>query len=115
MQEKLIFAIDFDGTLCENAYPNIGEPKLDVINKVRQLQNAGHELILWTCREGQDLINALEFLNKIDLHFAWINSNPKYRIEQFDGNDARKIGADYYVDDRALSISDFVNLRIEGE
>lgn len=114
MDDKLLFAVDFDGTLCENAYPNVGEPKLDVINKIKELQSQGHQFVLWTCRENCELIPVLEFLKKMGLHFEWINSNPKYRIEQFDGRDCRKIGADYYIDDKALSITDFVNLKIEG-
>lgn len=109
----MVFAVDFDGTLCENNYPNVGEPKLEVINKVKELQSKGHTVILWTCRENIDLIPALEFLEKMDLHFSHINCNPQFRIEQFDGKDCRKIGADFYIDDKALSINDFINLDIE--
>ena len=50
----LVFAIDFDGTLCENAYPGIGKPKLDVIAYIRDLKYQGHKLILNTCREERD-------------------------------------------------------------
>ena len=113
MSRKLVFAVDFDGTLVENNYPQVGAPKMEVINKVKELQSLGHEVVLWTCRENSDLIPALEFFDKMDLHFSYINSNPKYRIEQFDGKDCRKIGADYYIDDKALSIDDFINLKVE--
>ena len=51
MQSK-IYAVDFDGTLCENAWPNIGEPKSDVIYMLKKLRKEGSKLILWTCREG---------------------------------------------------------------
>lgn len=85
---------------------------MDVINKIKDLQAQGHEFILWTCRENADLVPVLEFLDKMDLHFQNINCNPKYRIEQFGGKDCRKVGADFYIDDKALSILDFVNLQV---
>ena len=47
----LVFAIDFDGTLCTDAYPEIGEPKQASINFCNS-KAEGHKLILWTCREG---------------------------------------------------------------
>ena len=111
--QKLVFAVDFDGTLVENAWPDIGPLKMDVVNKVKELQQQGHDFILWTCREGKDLIAALEILETVNLHFITINCNPEYRIKQFDGKDCRKIGADYYIDDKALSINDFLNLQIK--
>jgi len=111
---KLLIAIDFDGTLCENAWPNVGAPKWDVINKIKEMQEQGHEFILWTCRENADLIPVFKFLSEVGLTFRWINSNAEYRVKQFDDKDCRKIGADYYVDDKALSINDFVNLK-EGD
>lgn len=109
--KKLVFAIDFDGTLVENKYPEIGPIKQDVVNKLKELQSQGHAFILWTCREGKFLIEALEILEKNDLHFDAINANPQYRIEMFNGSDCRKIGADYYIDDKALSIDDFINFK----
>ena len=113
MQRKLVFAVDFDGTLVKDAYPAIGEPNMLVINKIKELQSLGHEVILWTCRENNDLVPVLEFCDALDLHFKYINCNPEYRIKQFDGKDCRKIGADYYIDDKALSIYDFINLSVE--
>lgn len=106
--KKLIFAIDFDGTIVEDKYPEIGPVKTEVVKKIKKLQNEGHEFILWTCREGKDLISALEVLDKIGLKFVEINANPQYRIDMFNGSDCRKVGADFYVDDRALSIPDFI-------
>ena len=110
--DKRLIAMDFDGTLCTEAWAAVGEPNWPVIEKIKAMQKEGHEFILWTCRENKELIPVLEFLDKVDLHFEYINSNPEYRVRQFNGNDCRKIGADYYVDDKALSINDFVNLKV---
>ena len=53
-------AIDFDGCLCAEAYPEIGEPNWPVIQRAKQEQQAGAGLILWTVREGQLLQDALD-------------------------------------------------------
>ena len=58
----MTFAIDFDGTLVSNAYPGIGAPKLDMIEKAKKLQAEGHTLILWTCRTVELLKNEEDFL-----------------------------------------------------
>ena len=52
-QEGVVIAVDFDGTLCENAWPEIGKPHLGVIKFFKWLRSHGRKLILWTCREGQ--------------------------------------------------------------
>ena len=59
MQSK-IYAVDFDGTLCENIWPNIGDPKSDVIYMLKKLRKEGNKLILWTCREGALLDEAVK-------------------------------------------------------
>lgn len=43
-------AIDFDGCLCTNEYPNIGKPILHIIDEAKKQQAKGAGLILWTCR-----------------------------------------------------------------
>lgn len=48
-------AIDFDGILCQNAYPDIGDPNWDTIHQALKEQSNGAKLILWTCREGRSL------------------------------------------------------------
>ena len=55
----MIFAIDFDGTLCVDRYPEIGEPREDVIAAVLDAQRAGDRFILWTCRVGSRLEEAV--------------------------------------------------------
>lgn len=57
-------AIDFDGCLCENKYPEIGEPILHVIDEAKKQQAAGAGLILWTCRQGKELEEAIAACEK---------------------------------------------------
>lgn len=96
-----VIAIDFDGTLCESKYPDIGKPNLELIEIVKDLQSYGHKLVLWTCRTNELLDNAIEFCKQYGLEFDAINSNIPDRVAQY-GNDPRKIGADYYIDDKCL-------------
>jgi hypothetical protein len=95
----MIYAIDFDGYLCQDAWPEIGEPKLDTINHFRRLREQGHKLILWTCREGERLQEAVKWCAAHGLEFDAVNANLPEQIEKY-GNDCRKIGADWYCDDR---------------
>lgn len=62
-------AIDFDGCICTNAFPNIGAPNRSVIDKAIAEQAAGAGLILWTCREGELLQQALDACAQWGLHF----------------------------------------------
>ena len=98
-----VYAIDFDGTLCVNAYPEIGEPKFEVIERLIALRACGNKLILNTCREGELLKKAKVWCAVQGLVFDAYNKNLPERIAEF-GTDPRKIGADYYVDDRNLFI-----------
>lgn len=96
-----VYAVDFDGTLCISEYPKIIKPRLSVINFCKSAQRKGHKLILWTCREGQELEDAITFCKKYDLTFDAVNANLPDRIERFGGSDPRKVGADFYIDDRS--------------
>ena len=95
----MIYAVDFDGLLCEDAYPEIGAPKTEIIEHFTSLKAQGHKLILWTCREGQSLRDAVNWCLKQGLHFDAYNSNLPEMNAKY-GNDCRKVGADYYCDDR---------------
>jgi len=97
----MIYAIDFDGTLCTNTWPEIGQPKPDVIEYCKRLKEQGHKLILSTCREDKLLTNAITWCAQRGLYFDAHNANLPERIEEF-GGDCRKISADWYIDDKSL-------------
>lgn len=101
-REIRVAAIDFDGTLfTENNYPEIGEPIQKNIDYVKYLKENGVELILYTNREGKILEDAVEACRSVGLEFDAVNENLKWRTELY-GCDCRKIGADIYIDDRAM-------------
>lgn len=103
MREYNIYAVDFDGTLCDNCYPEIGEANYYLIDLLKSLKSEGHKLILWTCRTGTPLEKAVKWCKKQGLTFDAINENLPEVIASF-GSDTRKIVADAYIDDKALLV-----------
>ena len=99
----MIYAIDFDGTLCDNSYPFIGEPKTGIIEFCKNLKAAGHTLVLWTCRSGEYLDTAVDWCNERGLRFDAVNDNLQSHIDEY-GNNSRKVYADFYIDDKNLNI-----------
>lgn len=100
-----VIAIDFDGCLCSDRYPAIGAPYWGVIYAAIQEQIAGAKLVLWTCREGDDLQTAVDACSRWGLQFDAVNENLPERIAYY-GNDCRKVGADEYWDDRVRRIQE---------
>lgn len=100
-----VIAIDFDGTLCENKYPEIGLPRWGVIFKALSEQENGAALILWTCRTGKELNDAVDACAKWGLTFDAVNKNLPSWVDAWN-NDPRKVGATEYWDDRAKSTTD---------
>ena len=101
----MIVAVDFDGVLCDNNFPKIGKPNYTVISLVRQLIDIGHEVILWTTRNGDELRAAIAWCEDRGLHFTCINEPAPSNKEQFDGmypTQSRKIYADVYIDDHNI-------------
>ena len=113
--DKTIIAVDFDGTLCiGNNFPEIGEPRMWLINKMIKMREAGAQLILWTCRENYGgmyyenktyLDDAVEWCKQYGLEFDAVNQNineAKYPEVKF----CRKVVADMYIDDKAVLFND---------
>lgn len=94
-------AVDFDGTIVEHKYPEIGEIKMFAFETLRELQKQGHLLILWTYRYGKELDEAVEFCRKHGIEFYAINKS--YPEEVFNEAEmSRKIDCDLFIDDRNL-------------
>lgn len=109
--EKLIIAVDFDGTITTGDTrrwkknkclgPDIMVPNLEVIEKLKRNRDEIY-LILWTNRYGKHLKAAVEFCRKYDLEFDAVNKN----IVPF--KSSKKIVADFYLDDKSLEIETFL-------
>ncbi len=102
MRDKII-AVDFDGTLCENKWPLIGEPNTGLITYLKASQKMGDKIILWTCREGEHLKQAVQWCQSFGLIFDAVNDNVPESIEVY-GTNCRKVTADMYIDDKMCSL-----------
>ena len=96
-----IIAVDFDGTLCFSKWPELGEPNIPLIQYLKAWRGQGNKLILWMCRAGEALDNAVSWCRDHDLEFDAVNDNLPEIVEMY-GNNSRKISCDYYIDDRAI-------------
>lgn len=98
-----VIAVDFDGCLCENSWPDIGDDNPQVVEAVLREQAQGAKIILWTCRQGELLEAALSWCESRGIRFDCVNEPLPELKEQF-GNDSRKIFATEYWDDRAVEL-----------
>lgn len=124
MNNKKI-AVDFDGTIVDDAYPSIGKPKIFAFETLRRLQAEGYRLILWTYRHGKTLDEAVEFCKNNGIEFYAVNSS--FEGEVFDSaTQSRKLDADWFIDDRNLGgfpgwgeiyniIQERIEFRVEGK
>lgn len=97
----MIIAIDFDGTMHDGEYPFIGEPRKDVAEVLQALHEDGHTLILWTCRVGRPLDEALEWMERMAIPYDSVNEQDTSVLCAY-GTDTRKVYADIYIDDHNL-------------
>lgn len=97
MSYNPIVAVDFDGTLSlDSQYPNIGRFNTHLYEALMKLKGIGWSIVLWTCREGKELKEAVEWCANNGLEFDAINENPPEVPFK-----SRKVVADMYIDDRA--------------
>lgn len=96
-----IYAVDFDGTLCESKWQGIGVPNRKLIEHLIKRRKEGAKVILWTCRVDERLQEAVEWSKDQGLEFDAVNDNLPESIEKY-GVNCRKIHADCYIDDKAV-------------
>lgn len=99
-----IIAVDFDGCLVENKFPEIGNIIEKNVKKLREERENGAKIILWTSRCGIFLDNAIYFCQQNDIPFDYVNEGLPDTISRF-GGDPRKVYATEYWDDRAINMS----------
>jgi len=97
----MIIAVDFDGTIVKHEYPRIGKEIPFAIDTLKRLQQSpDYQLVLWTVRQGAELLEAVEYCRSRGLEFYSVNSN--YPEEQTEYLEPRKLKADLFIDDKNL-------------
>ena len=95
-------AVDFDGTIVENAYPSIGAERPFAVATLKQLVAEKHKLVLWTVREGKQLDAAVQWCRERGLEFYAINRDYPEEDAANNNHFSRKLKADIFIDDRNL-------------
>ena len=98
----MIIAVDFDGTIVEDCYPAIGKERPFSTDTLKRLMLDGHQLMLWSVREGRLLDEAVEWCKNRGVVFHAVNGifleDPDEGAEHF--HRSRKPQADVFIDDR---------------
>lgn len=103
----MIIAVDFDSTLSLGTkYPFLGHPNEPLIHCLTQLHKLGHTIILWTCREGNELADAVMWCKDYNVPIDYVNENPPWV-----GLHSRKIVADWYIDDLCVNVHDIDKIK----
>lgn len=102
----MIIAVDFDGTLDESRWPGCGPPNTQLFEWLKLHRQNGDKVILWTCREGDRLDEAIRYCNEQGLYFDAVNASIEAAVIQY-GSDSRKVYADLYIDDKCADKTKF--------
>lgn len=96
-KDKLILAIDFDGTCVTHEYPDVGKD-IGAVPVLKELIKLGHDLILFTMRDGKELNDAINWFKNNDIKLWGVQYNPT----QKNWTKSNKCYANLYIDDAAL-------------
>ncbi len=98
----MVIAIDFDGTIVEHKYPEIGKELPFATDTIKMLIADRHQVILWSVREGKLLQDAVDWCKNRGIEFYAVNKD--YPEEDIENNDhfSRKLNADLFIDDRNI-------------
>ena len=98
----MTIAVDFDGTIVEHRYPEIGEEIPFATETLRMLIKDHHRLILWSVREGELLEEALAWCKERGVEFYAVNKDYPEETTTNNQSFTRKIKADVFIDDRNI-------------
>jgi len=109
MRYKPMLAVDFDGVICENVWPEKGKPMPGVINALHLLSKK-YRIIIWTCREKTHKDDMIKWLSEYEIKYDSINRMPiysgwpegvfKFIWQSLMDLNSQKVFADMYIDDR---------------
>jgi len=99
-----IAVVDFDGTIAEFSYPNIGKPKPGVKESLQKLKDIGFEIHILSCRTSIDVkkypIDRQEQVRKMEQYLD------EHEIPYDKVLNKDKPLALWYIDDRAIEFRD---------
>ena len=96
----MTIAVDFDGTIVEHRYPEIGPEMPFATETLRMLIRDRHKVIVWTTREDKLLEDAVEWCRQRGVEFYAVNKDYPEESKQNNNHFSRKIKAEVWIDDR---------------
>lgn len=97
----MIIAVDFDGTISRGKFPAIGGEQPYAGEVLRKLHDEGHYIIIWTCRCGEPLLEAINWLVAHNIPFDRINDHNPENVAKY-GVSGKKVYAHCYIDDKNI-------------
>lgn len=94
----MYICVDFDGTVVDHRYPDVGEPAPGAIECLKAWVQKGAKIILFTMRSGPELDEAVEYLTRAGIDLYGVNRNP----DQDTWTTSPKAYGQLYVDDAAF-------------
>jgi hydroxymethylpyrimidine pyrophosphatase-like HAD family hydrolase len=94
--KKFCLAIDFDGTIIEDNFPDTPKLKKGAKEIINYFKDLGCNICIWTCRDLWFVKEVESFLEESGIKYDSINTGSEDYIH------SRKIFADVYVDDKSM-------------
>lgn len=106
MAEQYRIAVDFDGTLVEHEYPDLGPVIPECFKWLKRFKEANACLMLWTMRSshpaygrGADaLAQAVELCRENGIEWDYVNADPAQLV----WTTSPKLNAHRFIDDRGF-------------
>lgn len=98
----MIIAVDFDGTIVRSDYPVILGEQPYAGESLRKLHERGHKIIIWTCRTGDKLLDAVNWLLEHNIPFSRVNDHDPENAAKYGGRAGKKVYAHCYIDDKNI-------------
>jgi hypothetical protein len=106
----MILALDFDGTVVDHCYPDIGKDVPDAVKYLLEFTKMGGKIILWTMRSNIYLEQSIQWFKDRNISLWAVNENPN----QYIWTDSPKVHAKIYIDDAAMGCPLKENPRMGG-
>ena len=100
---EAVIAVDFDGTCVEADYPRVGEELFAAVGCLKAMAISGCKLVLWTMRDGQELLDAVKWFEDRNIPLYGVQRHPSQQ-EWTEEQGSPKCLATYYIDDRNIGI-----------
>lgn len=117
-------AVDFDGTIVDHAFPGVGKLIPGALDVIGEINDHGHQVVIWTCRHGCYLDAAVAFLKSHSVPFAFANHDPEwppgkpwkeaavgYKLAYTIAIDDRNLGIPLVTGESGLPVVDWVKVR----